>query len=300
MMIKKLRTRPFLRAIVLICAVCLLLFSLWQAVGRYLWISWRARQTQEDAKSLYYSRTHFELLDALLPSAFAEETQLEIPELQPDFQALYEANPDTVGWLKAGADIDYPVVQSDNAFYLDHDFYGNADINGTLFLNEFNALIPRDDVLLIHGHHMRSGAMFGKLMDYEDYEYVCQYPIITFRTIYDPEDVFYVPVFAFNASMDPNSDDFFDIARLNFENDSLEQDAPDASCEEARHSAAFEEYLTQLADKSLWQSPADVNVNDRLLILITCSYYHDNGRFMLICRQLRTDETPENIVQLFG
>ena len=285
-----------IRACILIAAVCLLLISLWQAIGKDLLNAWRARQTQDDARALYYSSAA-SLFDAFFPTAQAEENSAQTetpPEISEDFQALYDANSHVIGWLKAGADIDYPVVQYDNSYYLNHDFYGREDVNGTLFLNEFNSLLPRDDVLLIHGHNMKSGAMFGNLMDYEDFDYVCEYPIITFRTIYDPQDVCYVPIFAFNASMNVGDDAYFDIARLNFEDDPTTD-----SQDEVRHSASFSEYLTQMAEKSLWEAPVEVDVSDRLIMLITFSYYQDNGRFILVCRQLRDGETPDGTAELF-
>ena len=34
-------------------------------------------------------------------------------------------------------------------------------------------------------------------------------------------------------------------------------------------------------------------------MLITCSYQYEDGRFLLICRKLRPDETPEAMKALF-
>ena len=69
---------------------------------------------------------------------------------------------------------------------------------------------------------------------------------ITFRSVYDAEDVYYVLVAAFNASMNPASAGYF-----------------------------------------------DVTAKDELIVLITCSYQHEDGRFMLYCRRLREGETPQ-------
>jgi len=35
-----------------------------------------------------------------------------------------------------------------------------------------------------------------------------------------------------------------------------------------------------------------------LLTLVTCSYYQDNGRFLLFTRKLRADETIESVTKL--
>lgn len=221
-----------------------------------------------------------------------EET---LPKIHKDFQKLYELNSDIVGWLTAGEYIDYPVVQRDNEYYLDYSFTRQPDSNGTLFLNECNSLIPRDDVLLIHGHHIASGAMFGKLEKYESYKYAAEHPIVTFRTVYDEEDVYYTPISVFNASMIPESSEYFDVTQILFEDD----DPQDENIE-GRQSKAFQAYLDELAKWSLWQPKTDVNVNDKLLMLITCSYYQDDGRLMVVCRALRDGETPESIQSLYA
>lgn len=60
---------------------------------------------------------------------------------------------------------------------------------------------PRDSILLVHGHNMRSGAMFGTLVKYEKADYAFAHALLTFRTLYEEEASYYVPVAAFHASM---------------------------------------------------------------------------------------------------
>ena len=289
-------------ALWIVCSAALLIGCFF--LGRDVYEGYRANQVQDETSALYAGSPEIkrpsssiqaasaqeanreeqeEKPSALEAAAFSEGTDEEaLPEIHEDFLALYEQNVHIVGWLKLGEKIDYPVVQYDNDYYLHHDFRGRADSNGTLFLNQVNSVIPRDDVLLIHGHNMKSGAMFGKLMQYEQEEYLRQYPLVTFRTIYDAEDVVYVPVAAFNASMVKTDPAYFDIMWILFDKD-----------EEGR--AEYQAYLDALKEKSLWQTPFDVTPEDKLLMLVTCSYYHDNGRFMLICRMLRDGETPESV-----
>ena len=266
-------------------------------IGIEIWENVQAKALKEELEDLY--RPHFSSAarwQGWIGTARAEE---ELPEkeradeaqfaqelgIQEDFLALYDKNPDIIGWLTAGEDIDYPVVQreDDNAYYLNHNYYGKPDSNGTIFLNAHNVIYPRDHVLLIHGHFMRKkGMMFGKLPDYMNEMYMRRYALITFRTIYDEEEVYYVPIACFNASMLADQNGYFDLTPVNFE---TEEDC-----------AA---YLIEVQERSLWQSPADVNTKDELMMLITCSYEHEDGRFMLLCRKLREDETPEEMAVLF-
>lgn len=85
-----------------------------------------------------------------------------------DFEAIKEETPDVIAWLKIeGTDIDYPVAfrEGDNSYYLRRDLYGNYNRNGTLFIEDYNKDDFSDPVTIIYGHHMSSGAMFGKLQE---------------------------------------------------------------------------------------------------------------------------------------
>ena len=295
---KRLRTLlAFVMAAALFCAACII------ASDVYDW--WHARNMQQSLKALYplvsgrilfpaeaAAEEFFESEDfpeielfpdePLKPGKAAEDTDDETlfpePVFQEDFSALYDVNPDVVGWLTAGENIDYPVVLRDNEYYLERNFYQKQDSNGALFLNEANSIWPKDTVMLIHGHAMRGRAMFGDLRRFKDEAYFRIYPVVTFRTIYDEEPVSYVPVAAFDASMDEKDKWYFDLTRLSFE-------TPED----------YETYLTEIRERAYWQSPFDVNIEDRLVVLVTCSYIQTNGRFMLFCRELRENETVDSV-----
>ena len=204
------------------------------------------------------------------------------PEIQSDFLPLLEENNQLIGWLTAGDMIDFPVMQVNNEYYLSHNFFKQSDPNGVPFLDGRNTLYPRDDVLVIHGHNMKSGAMFGKLKRFTDFSYLCKYPLVSFRTIYDENDVFYTPVAAFHSSMTKGNSKYFDVTKVLFEDE-----------------ADAQTYLSDLAERSIWQPKTDVFADDELLILATCSYYFDDGRLILVCRALRDGETPETITALY-
>ena len=202
--------------------------------------------------------------------------------VENDFLPLLKENENLVGWLTAGDSIDFPVVQLDNAFYLNHNFFGEADNNGTPFLDEENSLEPRDDVLMIHGHHMKSGAMFGRLKRYLDFDYLCENPIVTFRTVRDEEDVYYTPIAAINISLNTKDKNYFSPRRFNFDSDE-----------------AFQAYLNEVTSRSAWRAKTDAVPGDDLLVLATCSYIYGYGRLLLVCRALREGETPASVTALY-
>lgn len=85
-------------------------------------------------------------------------------------ERLRAVNADYIGWITVpDTDIYYPFVQRDNIYYLNHDFYEKKSSHGTIFLDENCA--PEDGVILIHGHHMKDGTMFGALKGFRKKEF---------------------------------------------------------------------------------------------------------------------------------
>lgn len=97
-----------------------------------------------------------------------------------DFDALTAINSDIYAWLEIDdTNISYPVVQStDDTYYLNHNSDGNYSANGSIFSESaYNEKGFTDPVTVLYGHHMSSGAMFGKLqMYFTDSDYFTEHP----------------------------------------------------------------------------------------------------------------------------
>ncbi len=201
------------------------------------------------------------------------------PPVQESFAALLAHNPDTVGYLELPDMLSLPVVQrlNDNDHYLTHSFDGVAAEEGALFLDGINRLTPEDDCLIVYGHNMKNGSMFGPLHLYGDGDYLRAHPLVRFDTLY--ENRTYVPVAAFAASTDPADARYFDVRQFLFDE------------------TGFELYTLRLQARSLWPCPVDLRYGDRLLLLVTCDYTAREGRFILALRQLRPDEEAEAVAQ---
>ena len=202
------------------------------------------------------------------------------PPVQDSFKDLLALNPETIGFLSIGETVSLPVVQkkNDNSYYLNHSFEGEASDAGALFLDGSNLLVPEDDNLLVYGHNMRNGTMFHALSGYCDLDFLKQHALVQFDTIY--ENRTYVPFAAFTANVDPGSDDYLDIRQFLFDEDS------------------FDLFVYRISKLSLYDSPIDVEYGDRLLLLVTCEYTHDNGRFIVALREMRADETDIQMNEL--
>lgn len=226
-----------------------------------------------------------EIIDVPIPTPDASTVVYAIetpPPVQESFAELLEANPETVGFLRAGKIISLPVVQrkNDNDHYLNHTFAGVPSSEGTLFLDGFNQLAPEDDCLIIYGHNMNNGTMFGNLRSYLNREFFRSSGVVAFDTIY--KDQFYVPFAAFNASMKPGDNNYVDIRRYLFSE------------------SEFDGFVSLLQAYSAHNVPVDVQYGDQLLLLVTCDYSNSDGRFILALRRLREGETPESVQSLIA
>lgn len=207
-----------------------------------------------------------------------------LPPVQEMFLETHAQNQDLVGWLKVADQVDEPILQADNNdFYMVRNFSKADDEAGALFLDERNHLIPSDQHLLIYGHNMKSGAMFGKLASYRDLNYLMAHPTFTFQSVYDAEPTTYVIVAALDASMDVGNKDYLKIRRPNFD------DEADALA-----------YIESLKGFSYFDIPVEWDETDSMMSLVTCSYLQDNGRFLIIGRALREGETVESVIESYS
>lgn len=202
------------------------------------------------------------------------------PPPQESFAELLRYNPDTVGYLSIGEIVDLPVVQreNDNEYYLTHAYSGEETREGALFLDGANRL--SDENLIIYGHNMRNGTMFGELSSFGEREFLLKNAVVRFDTLY--ENALYVPFAMFEASMDENDGHYFDVRQIVFDETS------------------FELFVLKLRGRSVFDVPVEVAYGDQLLTLVTCSYNDDDGRYIVALRKLRAGETEEEMRALMA
>lgn len=97
------------------------------------------------------------------------EQSKDSPEkLQEMFRTLKEGNPDVVAWLNIPeTGVSYPVLSgAGNDYYETHNFFGEENRGGAVFLNEKGALT--DANIVIYAQNMSDGSMFASLKNYQD------------------------------------------------------------------------------------------------------------------------------------
>ncbi|MCR5675174.1 MAG: class B sortase [Lachnospiraceae bacterium] len=190
-------------------------------------------------------------------------------EILPQYKKLVLQNPDFAGWVSiAGTAVDYPVMHrpDDNDFYLSHNFDGDYDVNGLLVLDKRCSVDGTDDNVLIHGHNMKSGFMFGALKNYKDYNYYHNHPTIKFNSLYQENTYDIIAVFL--SSVDESENDFRYYDFINIYNE-----------------AEFEAYIRGIKEKSLYEIPYTAMYGDHLITLSTCDYSKRDGRLVIVGRK---------------
>lgn len=97
---------------------------------------------------------------------------------------LRKRNKDVIGYLEIpDTTISYPVMQSkDNPdFYLNHDIDKNYSFYGTPYLSAYCDL-EKSDNLIIYGHNINGGKMFGALIQLRDENFYKKHKDILFTT----------------------------------------------------------------------------------------------------------------------
>ncbi|WP_313804129.1 class B sortase [Cytobacillus sp.] len=203
------------------------------------------------------------------PSPFITNTKAHEPAMLSEFQELYKRNPDIVGWLKIDdTRIDYPIMQNqqDAQYYLNHDFDKERNKNGLPFLDEYSH-IDHSDILLIHGHHMNSGAMFADLMKYKKESYYMEHPTFQFSTLYEKEEYEIVAVIL--SKVYRKTDEVFKYYQIS----------------QVDTSAEFNSYIENIQKLALYDTGVTAQYGDKLIVLSTCEYSTKNGRLAVVARK---------------
>ena len=175
-----------------------------------------------------------------------------------DFNKLKEQNKETVAWIKVNnTNIEYPVVKANNNnFYLNHSFDKSENLAGWIFADYRNKFDNTDKNIIIYGHNMRDGSMFGSLKNilnsdwYENEEN-------TNITLYTENEKCIYKVFSIYKI---ESEDYY--IKTEFSNDN-----------------EFEQFVNTIKNRSIKKFDIDVSKEDNILTLSTCA---NNNRYRIV------------------
>lgn len=195
------------------------------------------------------------------------------------FYNLLRINTDVKGWIIVpDSEIDYPVLQSsedDPEYYLTRNIYREHDKQGSLFIDIRSSVEKNTKNIVIYGHNMKTGAMFHDIARYQDLNFYKERPIIYFDSLYQTGIWKIFAVIITNGS-EKYGDTFFDYTRSEFADNN-----------------DFLNFVYQLRVRSLFDFNVDINEDDQLLTLSTCSYELPDYRTVVAARKVREGESPE-------
>lgn len=275
------RSRKILGAVCFVAAIACFVWYFWSdftnargnKVNDYLRDLKENPQEQAEEVETLSNDAFFVASAPELEAAAAGETAAESVEnltVLPEYEAILQENQDFAGWITIeGTKIDYPVMltKSDADYYLMRNFNRQDDINGILFMDARTNLEQRSTNIIIYGHNMKSGEMFGGLKSYLNEDYWLEHQQISFDTIYESGtyEIFAVCL----AQVQYQNEDGFRY-----------YDFIQADSEEA-----FQEYLDNIEQLSVFMGTDMPVYGDELLTLSTCNNYVEDGRLFLVAKK---------------
>lgn len=201
---------------------------------------------------------------------YTNEGDRVVPDVLDEYKDLLNKNRKLIGWLKIDDTvIDYPVMQtSDNEYYLDHNLNQEYDKNGSIFMDKDCDVLKPSTNLILYGHHMQSGKMFGSLPKYSSKDYYEKHKYIYFDTIY--EKGVYEIMYVFRSRVYNEQEVVFKYYQFI----------------EANSEQEFDSNMREMAEDALYDTGVTAKYGDRLLTLSTCDYQEKNGRFVVVAKKV--------------
>ncbi|MDE5892885.1 MAG: class B sortase [Acetatifactor sp.] len=202
--------------------------------------------------------------------ASVQEESIENPPILAQYEALYQANDDLVGWLSIeGMVIDYPVMRSeDDEFYLHHNFQGEEDKYGCLYVRSRADVDTPGTNFIIYGHNMKDGSMFGDLDLYRKKSFYQEHGIIRFDTLYEERSYEIVAVFL--SQVYAEQDEVFKYYQFY----------------EAETEEDFQYFYENIKELALYDTGVTAEYGDTFLTLSTCAYHVTDGRLVVVAKRI--------------
>ncbi|MFB3160164.1 class B sortase [Neobacillus sp. 179-J 1A1 HS] len=192
-------------------------------------------------------------------------------EINNQIQQLKKINSDIKGWIRIdNTQINNPVVQTvDNSFYLEHDVGKSKNSNGTIFIDEINDVSSPQELhgqnIILYGHHMKNGSMFGTLEKFRGAEFFKENETIYFDLFPNTYRFQVFGVFLVNEDFDYRNTMLGNEENIN-------------------------NFLNRLKINSLQNRDVTLTTNDTILTLSTCEYDFADARLVVMAKLITNDE----------
>ncbi len=233
--------------------------------------------TDETSGAEKSSEGELVIADSSEPEQTAEMTQ--------KMEEVFTLNDDCGGWIKIdGTVIDYPVMQTprDEQFYLNRDFDGKYSAYGCIIADTDSVIGTGTAVedytdgsrpgtnIILHGHNMKNGTMFGDLDRYRDQSYEKSHSIIKFSSLYEDREYQVCAVFLSQVYKKGQTDVFKYYQFFNAENEE-----------------EFNDFYNNIKALSMYETGVDASFGDEFITLSVCAYHVENGRLVVVGKRIK-------------
>ena len=179
------------------------------------------------------------------------------------------------GWITVkNTKIDYPTMKppkNNKNFYLDHDPDGNYNPAGSIFTDPYSNMELSSNII-IYGHHMPDGSMFGNLGKFEKQKYANKHNTATFRKWYS------------DGSTTKGTYKVYAALKC-----SAREEHNYLNYADIQDETKFNDYIKYLKKNNLIKTKIKPQYGDELITLSTCSYHiwrngwmDRSGRFVVV------------------
>ena len=161
-------------------------------------------------------------------------------------------------------------IPEEPEYYLHRDLDGNSSVRGVPFWD--GDCTDSCGNSIIYGHHMKDNTMFGTLPDYAKEDYWRAHPTIRLQTA-DGEHTYAVMASFYAKAYNQEDTDvfrYYQYANLTDLDD-------------------FDAFIEQVTKAALYDTGITAEYGDQLLTLSTCDTYTNNGRFVVVAKEITND-----------
>lgn len=200
------------------------------------------------------------------------ESVVKSIEILPEYEMLHKENADLYGWIKIeDTVIDYPVMYTPENpnFYLYKNWYKEETSSGSIFIDGRTSQTTNN--IIVYGHNMKSGTMFGSLDQYKEKNYYDGHKYIQFDTIYEKatyEIIAVAKAIVYYEHKPENEFLFYEHTELNSEEE-------------------FNEYVSYMKENSYYRIDSTAEYGDEIITLCTCDYWGQDARLLVVAKKIK-------------
>lgn len=214
----------------------------------------------------------------------AGEEVIPDPVMLAEYKELNADNNDMAGWIRIeDTGIDYPVMQTfgdDGWYYLDKSFSRSKNSNGSLFADpecvigtgskkyDYKDGTRPSTNIIIYGHRMNNGDMFGGLGNYLKKDYGLSHSVICFDSLYEHRK--YELIAVFRSKIFYTDEEVFKYYQFT----------------QAKTKEEFDTSVKSIKESAVYDTGVEAQWGDEFITLSTCDHYTPNGRLVVVGKRI--------------